>query len=165
MRSTDSPWHEALRGQFLAALDTLGNGIAACPDSEWSTGDAPQPWYLVYHTLFFLDLYLSPSRDGFAPPAPFTPGELDRDGPPPPRVYSKAELRAYLEHGRAKFLAVERSLVAEPEQHRDFGFIACTLPEMLLYGMRHVQHHAAQLNLLLRQRTASAPGWVIRGAE
>jgi uncharacterized damage-inducible protein DinB len=34
--------------------------------------------------------------------------------------------------------------------------------ELLLYNMRHVQHHAAQLNLILRQKTESAPGWVAR---
>jgi len=32
--------------------------------------------------------------------------------------------------------------------------------ELLLYNMRHVQHHAAQLNLILRQKVDSAPGWV-----
>ena len=35
--------------------------------------------------------------------------------------------------------------------------------ELLLYNMRHVQHHAAQLNLLLRQTTNSAPRWVSKG--
>jgi uncharacterized damage-inducible protein DinB len=34
--------------------------------------------------------------------------------------------------------------------------------ELLLFSMRHVQHHAAQLNLILRQRTASAPRWVTK---
>jgi uncharacterized damage-inducible protein DinB len=28
--------------------------------------------------------------------------------------------------------------------------------------MRHVQHHAAQLNLMLRQATDSAPDWISR---
>ena len=37
-----------------------------------------------------------------------------------------------------------------------------TRVESLLYNMRHVQHHAAQLNLLLRQSTNSAPDWVAR---
>jgi uncharacterized damage-inducible protein DinB len=32
--------------------------------------------------------------------------------------------------------------------------------ELLLYNMRHVQHHAAQLNLILRQTIDSAPRWV-----
>jgi uncharacterized damage-inducible protein DinB len=34
--------------------------------------------------------------------------------------------------------------------------------EILLYNMRHVQHHVAQLNLLLRQGTADVPNWVSR---
>jgi len=32
--------------------------------------------------------------------------------------------------------------------------------EMLLYNMRHVQPHSAQLNKLLRQKTNNAPAWV-----
>jgi uncharacterized damage-inducible protein DinB len=35
-----------------------------------------------------------------------------------------------------------------------------TIFELLLYNMRHVQHHAAQLNLLLRQGINDAPRWV-----
>jgi hypothetical protein len=34
--------------------------------------------------------------------------------------------------------------------------------ELLLYNMRHVQEHAAHLNLFLGQRTGSGPGWVTR---
>jgi len=30
---------------------------------------------------------------------------------------------------------------------------------------RHVQHHAAQLNMLLRQKTDSAPRWVSKGGQ
>ncbi len=32
--------------------------------------------------------------------------------------------------------------------------------EQLLYNMRHVQGHAAQLNLLLGQKGVSSPDWV-----
>ena len=32
--------------------------------------------------------------------------------------------------------------------------------ELLLYNLRHVQHHAGQLNLMLRQETDAAPGRV-----
>lgn len=34
--------------------------------------------------------------------------------------------------------------------------------EVLLDNLRHVQHHTAQLNLILRQETGSAPRWVTR---
>ena len=35
--------------------------------------------------------------------------------------------------------------------------------EMHHYSARHVQHHAAQLNLLLRQGGVTPPRWVARG--
>jgi uncharacterized damage-inducible protein DinB len=47
-------------------------------------------------------------------------------------------------------------------ERRSFVSFDCSLSELLLYDMRHVQHHAAQLNLILRQKTDSAPGWVKR---
>jgi hypothetical protein len=34
--------------------------------------------------------------------------------------------------------------------------------ELFLYNLRHVQHGAAQLNLILRQAIDSAPRWVAR---
>jgi hypothetical protein len=34
-----------------------------------------------------------------------------------------------------------------------------------VFHMRHVQHHAAQLHLLLRQEVDSAPTWVSRARE
>jgi uncharacterized damage-inducible protein DinB len=37
--------------------------------------------------------------------------------------------------------------------------------EILLYNMRHVQHHAAQLNLLLRQAINDAPVWVSKAKD
>ncbi|MCG6959980.1 DinB family protein, partial [bacterium BMS3Abin03] len=45
-------------------------------------------------------------------------------------------------------------------RHFVFGSIDLNIMELLLYNMRHVQHHTAQLNLLLRQKMDSAPRWV-----
>ena len=36
--------------------------------------------------------------------------------------------------------------------------------ELLLYTLRHVQHHPGQLNCILSQHTGSAPRWVKRKA-
>lgn len=41
-----------------------------------------------------------------------------------------------------------------------FGWGEVSFAELLLYNMRHVQGHAAQLNLLLGQKMGSAPDWV-----
>jgi len=150
--------------QFGAAIDMLENAISACPEDVWSDRSRqPEYWYLVYHTLFWLDLYLSESRDNFAPPDPFNLDELDPAGLFPERVYTKTEMQTYLEHGREKCRNRIATLTEEKARarfvigKRDFSVL-----ETLIYCMRHVQHHSAQLNLILRQRTDSAPRWVGR---
>ena len=159
---TESAWKAMLWRQFGAAIDMLDNAIAACPDALW--GDRarqPEFWYVAYHTLFYLDLYLSPQLDGFAPPAPFTLDELDPAGILPERVYTRDEMRAYLRHGRDKCRAAIEAMTDEEAGRRaGFHWLEMTRAELLLYNLRHVQHHAAQLNLILRQATGAAPGWV-----
>jgi uncharacterized damage-inducible protein DinB len=82
----------------------------------------------------------------------------------PDRVYTIDELLVFLEHGR-KLLARVAALTPENACDRcSYGWIDMTRVEALLYNMRHVRHHAAQLNLLLRQATNSAPDWVARTA-
>ncbi len=142
----------------------LENAMLDCPEALWADRSRkPEVWYLVYHTLFWLDLYLSGSVEGFAPPAPFNLDELDPAGLLPERPYTKAELRTYLEHGRRKCRGTIGALT-DREAHRRcaFGWGEVSFAELLLYNMRHVQHGAAQLNLILRQAVDSAPGWVAR---
>lgn len=157
-------WNETLWRQFGAAIEMLENAIVACPEGLWADRERqPEVWHIAYHTLFFLDLYLSPSVDGFAPPPPFALEELDPAGVLPERAYTKAEVLAYLDHGRRK---CRSSLAALDEEdfHRPSGFDGVPLPraELHLYNLRHVQHGAAQLNLLLRQAGVAPPGWVKR---
>lgn len=158
-----SSWNETLWRQLGAAIDMLENAIKACPDELWNDRDRqPEVWYLAFHTLFFLDLYLSPTLEGFAPPPPFTLDELDPDGVLPERPYTQAELLAYLEHGRRKGRATVVALDDESAGRPvDFAWLdGPTFGEFLLVNLRHVQHGAAQLNLILRQTGVAPPGWV-----
>jgi len=163
----DASWRAAVWQQFGAAIEMLENALRACPDDLWGDRSrTPEFWYLVYHTLFWLDFYLAESRDGFAPPAPFTLDELDPAGQLPEQPYTKAELQRYLEYGRAKCRATIEGLTDEKaRERRRFSSIDGSAAELLLYNMRHVQHHAAQLNLVLRQTVDSAPAWVARAAS
>ncbi|HYJ81188.1 MAG TPA: DinB family protein, partial [Longimicrobiaceae bacterium] len=150
--------------QFGASIDMLGNAIEACPEELW--GDRtqqPEFWYLVYHTLFYLDLYLFGSVDGFAPPPPFGLSELEPGLVLPERVYTREESHRYLEHCRGRCRATIEGMTDEQARARiTFDWLELGGAELLLYNMRHVQHHAAQLNLILRQQTGSAPRWVQR---
>ena len=147
--------------QFGAAIDMLGNAITACPDRSWDTDT--QFWYRGYHTIFFLDYYLADDAATFLPPAPFTLSEMDPAGVLPERVYSKAELLTYLKFCRQK--CYSRITTANDtdrfvNEYRNYSFF-----EILLYNMRHVQHHTAQLNMLLRQGGTDVPGWVSQAGE
>jgi len=158
----DSKWKTIIWQQFGAAIDMLENAIRACPKHVWGDCiDYREFWYIVYHTLFFLDFYMSGTDKGFTPPAPFTLGELDPAGVLPDRVYTKDEMLTYLEYGRKKCRAGMDALTEEEAHQRcEFERPDVTAAELLLYTMRHVQHHAAQLNLILRQTVDSAPRWV-----
>jgi hypothetical protein len=158
----DSSLKEILWRQFGAAIDMLENALAACPQELWGDRSGqPEYWYTVYHTLFFLDLYLSGSAEGFNPPAPFNLDELDPAGILPERVYTKGEMQDYLEHCRRKCRATIKALTDERALERcEFPWAEVSFAELMLDNMRHVQHHAAQLNLILRQNIDSAPRWV-----
>lgn len=142
----------------------LENAVLACPDDLWSDRSRqPEYWYVVFHTLFWLDYYLSESPESFAPPPPFTLDELDPAGILPERPYDKGELLRYLVHGRSRCRATIEGLTEERAAGPfAFHWGKMRFDELLLYTLRHVQHHAAQLNLLLRQATDSSPGWVSR---
>lgn len=171
----DTIWRTIIWGQLGAAIDMLDNAIRACPDELWSDPAKPPAWndrgvvgfwYLVYHTLFFLDLDFSDSPDGFAPPAPFTLDELDPAGLLPDRPYTKGELQSYLAHCRKKCRGAIEGMTDEKARQRcGRDGLDISNAEFLLYSMRHVQHHAAQLNLMLRQSIGSAPRWVAKAKD
>ncbi|HLE27501.1 MAG TPA: DinB family protein [Anaerolineales bacterium] len=168
----DTTLRTSIWQQFGAAIDMLDNALRACPDQLWrdrlwnNPSERPeysQFWYIAYHALFWLDFYLSGSVEGFAPPAPFTLDELDPAGLLPERPYTRDELQAYLDHGRQKCQATIESLTDEKARQRcGFAWGEVSFAELLLYNMRHVQEHAAQLSLILGQKVGSAPGWVTK---
>lgn len=159
----DIIWKQTVWRQFGASIDMLENAIHACPEEVWvgKRGSFFDFWYLASHTIFWLDYYLEERIDDFVPPEPFGLEELDPAGALPPRVYTKVELLKYLDHGRQKCRQVILAMTEE-SANRDCGSKRPGLTnfDLLLYSMRHVQHHAAQLNLMLRQSIDSAPSWV-----
>jgi len=166
----------ALWQQFGATIDMLENALLACPSMHWhgllwSAPGAPEYptfWSITHHTLFWLDLHLTGSLEGFAPPAPFTLDELDPAGVLPEQPYTKEELHAYLVHLRKKCQTTMLSL-SDEKAHQQVAFPwargkPVSYLELLLYSMRHVQEHAAQLSLFLGQHGIpdEALDWVAR---
>ena len=149
--------------QFGAAIDTLEDAINLCPDELWTTtlwedeDDARygQFWYLAYHTLSWLDLFLTGKREGFTPPAPFIRGAL------PDKPYAKDDVHNYLKQCRQNCKNTIESLTDEKaNQLCTFEWMELTFVELQLYSMRHVQEHAAQLNLVLGQKGVTGQDWI-----
>ena len=150
--------------QLGASIDALVVAVELCPHDLWGgDGDEGAFWYVAFHTAFFLDLYVTGSADGFAPPPPFGLEELDPAGVLPPRVYTKDELRAYLRLVRARAHEAVAGLDAAAAS-RTCSFPWGSLPylELLLYTARHTQHHAGQLALMLRRGAGLGTPWVGR---
>lgn len=150
---------ESIWKQFGASLDMLENAIRLCPQEHWDT--EKEFWYNAYHCLFFTDYYLSLDPATFAPPTPFSLSEFE--DAMPERTYTQAELLTYLDYCREKCHALLSNLTLELAATRWInvsGSMDYPLIELILYNMRHVQHHAAQLNLILRQEINDAPDWV-----
>ena len=128
---------QMLLGQFEAALCMLNQCINACPEAHWDDkiGNATFRWG-VYHALFFLDLYLSPSEHDF---------KLSEG-------LSKQDSLAYVAVCRQK---MREAIAAEtPESIQGgsgFSWYPITREEFHINNIRHVQHHTGQLSAHLRR--------------
>lgn len=159
-----SLWH-----QFGAAMDMLEIVISACPDQLWTAqlwkdpdgeDEYGQFWFVAYHSLFWVDLYLTGVSEGFKPPAPFIRGAL------PEKPYTKDKVLAYLVECRRKCQAAIEALTDEKaRQLCTFEWVELSYLELQLYSLRHVQEHASQLGLLLGQNDVAGPDWVPRARE
>ena len=155
----DSVIRTELWKQFGAAIDMFENALKKCPESLWAGEE--KFWYNGYHCLFYLDYYLSEEPDKFQPPPPYTLSKFDPAGVLPERVYTKAELLEYLEHCREKCRKLIAGLTPETmakrwkNEYKDYSMY-----EILLYNMRHIQHHTGQLNMLLGKIDHDLPVWV-----
>ena len=171
----DQDWKEIIWRQFGAAIDMLENALRACPDELWNVRMWRNPdlgaefsefWYVAYHAIFWLDLYLSGAVEGFQPPAPFTLSELDPAGLMPDRCYTRDELQTYIEHCRQKcFETLVNMTDQKARQVCSFTWGQVSFAELLLDNMRHVQEHAAQLNMILGQAKGASARWVSKSGN
>lgn len=148
--------------QFGAAIDMLDDALSYCPDRLWAAAvwtdeeDARygQFWFIAYHALRWLDIYLAgAARPGqFASPPPFTGAVL------PDEPYTKAEVQNYLQICRHKC----QRTIEELTDVRAAEICTWDQPylRLQLMSMRHVQEHASQLNLFLGQHGVTGPDWV-----
>ena len=88
----------------------------------------------------------------------------------PDKIYEKREIVAYLKQSREKGKQIVYALnneklndkFKEGDNPNDMNY---PILEILLYNMRHTQHHTAQLNMLLRQDINKHIEWSFRAGD
>jgi hypothetical protein len=168
----DELWKDVLWNQFGATIDMFGDALKACPEELWTEALWNDPligtkfsefWYVSYHALFWLDLYLDGAVEGFQPPEPFDLNELDALGVLPKRRFNKEELLAYLGKSRHKCRKIIEGLTDE-KLHQVFRFPwrkdGLSYAELLVDNLRHLQEHGAQLSMFIGQRAGLDAKWL-----
>ena len=183
----DQKFSEAVGRQYHGGLTMLRNAINNCPDDLWndrSQNEAPF-WQHVMHTLFFTRLYCCdsfPSEQSLATASDFmslvhgTPlkdwseaeqqrlrdsmGPLTEHGSTYPRIPSKAEMLEYLDKTDAMVASSLKQVAARGLDERGpIPWIPESRADLLLYNMRHVQHHVGRLHSMLGRKGIKAK-WV-----
>ena len=167
---------------FGASIDMLKDAIELSPEELWNNNR--KFYYMAYHTVVFIDYYTSMPPRNFTAALPYTltePAKLPADAIDdilPDKLHSKQELLAWLQTCRDKCRQLIANLTEEQLSQRwaaDSPDINLTLSDprvvqdsvldVLFLNMRHVQHHTAQLNLILRQTINDAPDWVAHAGD
>lgn len=173
----DNVIKNTLGRNFAAAIDMLTGIIRICPDELWQKDK--QFFFMTYHITIFLDYYLTIPVHTFKPRLPYTLGDYNAlpaeaiDDVLPNEFYSKEALLDYLSaiKTKCKKLMEDTPIAAfaerwiadeEIEMHGLCPSLVVNYSvwEILFYNLRHIQHHVAQLNLLLRQKANIAVDWI-----
>jgi hypothetical protein len=143
---------QMLISQFEAALCMLNQCIAACPPEHWEGKIASGTFrWVAYHTLFFTDLYLSPSAEAFELRELHRRGGDEREDVQC-RGLDRNEALAYVTLCREKLHAALAMETLESLQGRSgFPWYQTTRGELHLINIRHIQHHTGALYAYLRR--------------
>ncbi len=165
-----------LTGQFEAALSMLNQCVRFCPPKHYEGTIANHTFRMMaYHTLFYVDYYLSPNEHAFKLrelhhrggvydwdlepfgnlQIPLPPGD-DRIAGVPSAGLPKDDTLRYVDICRGKILETMASeTTASLEGPSGFSWLAISRGELHVYNIRHIQHHAAQMSAYLRRVDAA----------
>jgi len=170
---TDQHFAEILRRPYAASLKMLRNVIEKCPDDLWDAQlDEAPPWQQALHTLFYTRLYLLSDVRGEeatehaqvvlrligetqtkADSVGKTMWSLTKKDYRPPRVPTKQELLECLARCESSLDAalndIENGAGGNPSPAE---WIKGDRAHLMVYNLRHIQHHVGRLNGMLGRR-------------
>ena len=155
--------------QYRASLSMLLSTIKKCPEALWENDQYENAyWRIVYHTLFYTALYLSPSYTEFNTWTKHKPtynslGTVTPLNEPVVinEAYTKDDMIEYLE---SIFNDCENFVNNNPlEAESGFYWLPMNKFELHIYNIRHIHHHIGQLIERLHQTGITGIEWKAKG--
>lgn len=164
-------YKQVVTNQYLGALRTLSLCVERCPESHWNMTVGNLKFSQVaFHTLFFADCYMGRNSDELKQqqfhldhPEFFRDYEEMEDRRQV-LLYDRPTILLYMEHCRQKgSLAIASETAESLAGESGFYWLKFPRAEVHSYNTRHIQHHAAQLSLKLRNECGVEIPWVGSG--
>jgi uncharacterized damage-inducible protein DinB len=148
----------SIQSQYHAAFNMLENAIKDCPVSLWQDNSYQNKyWHIAFHTLFYSHLYLSESKEAFIFWKKYKENAHQLNVTVEP--YSQQEILEYLELCRKQ--VDERIPLIDLDAPAGFSWLPMNRLELLLYNLRHIQHHTGQLIDRLRGKAKVSSNWMV----
>jgi hypothetical protein len=163
----------ALIEQYGAALMTLSNLIEKCPDSLWESEATGPPFYkIVYHILYFIDCYLSRTkeeREAFKPRFEFAEDfAISKENFGTKywkRALTKDECNLYISEMKTKAQKLFGDIsIEELTSAPIFEWHGSSLLGSLIYDLRHIMLHIGALQGRLRANGVEEHFWVSKSS-
>ncbi len=150
-----------LQHQYHSTLAMLQSTIEGCPDEVWNEEYAGVSfWREAYHALFWMHNFLGPRDKAFS----FQPFGADVDPrlfTPPNNTCERAEALRYAAQTAAyidevfETMTLDELRAEDAYDESDFRSVY----HRLMYGLRHVQHHAGKLTAYLNLEGIQLHHW------
>lgn len=150
---------DALDTQYRAVLRMLRQAVSTCPEDLWLAEDEGPPyWREAYHAVFWMDNFLGDTTKQLTK----TPFGIDVD----PRLFtrlpnpvSREQVGEFIDHVEGRCSEFFGDLTLEALSEPNQLDVRDNVGTMILYSMRHGQHHVGRLGVALKANGIEAPGW------
>ena len=153
----------AINEQYGAAIAMMKKNIKSCPKEVWDDrASGPPFWQVAYHVMWYLDWYLSDSKEARESFKSKFGEELSQDLNKAPEIaLTQTQLLDYLSDIKEKAkIRFENITIDELLQPSIFEWHGNSVLSSLIYNLRHLMLHIGALNLRLHSKGVKLENWV-----
>lgn len=153
----------AINEQYGAAIAMMKKNIKSCPKEVWDDrASGPPFWQVAYHVMWYLDWYLSDSKEARESFKSKFGEELSQDLNKAPEIaLTQTQLLDYLSDIKEKAkIRFENITTDELLQPSIFEWHGNSVLSSLIYNLRNLILHIGALNLRLHSKGVKLENWV-----